>query len=124
MAGYNPPKAAAGADEGSTMIDEKSILELCDRIVEEFHPQRIILFGSYAYGKPAEGSDLDILVVLRHVDSSLRKAVEIVRRIKPRVPVDFVVRTPEEVKLRLQANDFFLVEILSRGRVLYETSDQ
>jgi predicted nucleotidyltransferase len=105
------------------MIDEKSILELRDRIAAEFQPQCIILFGSYAYGNAADDSDLDLLVVLRHVGSSLKKAIEILNRVKPRIPVDLVVRTPEEVRQRLQANDFFLKEVFRRGRVLYEAPD-
>jgi predicted nucleotidyltransferase len=106
------------------MIDESSIMELCDRIAEEFRPQRIILFGSYANRSPAEGSDLDVLVVLRHIGSGLRKAAEILGRINPKIPVDLVVRTPEEIEQRLKANDFFLAEILKSGRVLYEAPDQ
>jgi predicted nucleotidyltransferase len=106
------------------MIDEKSILELRDRIAAEFRPQRIIMFGSYAYGTPAEYSDLDLLVIMQYVGSGLRKAVEILNRVNPRIPVDLVVRTPEEIQQRIKANDFFLAEILSRGRVLYEAPDQ
>ena len=106
------------------MIDEKSILELRDRIASEFQPQRIIIFGSYADGIPAENSDLDLLVIMRYVGSGLRKAVEILNRVRPRIPVDLVVRTPEEIQERMQANDFFLTEILRRGRVLYEAPDR
>jgi predicted nucleotidyltransferase len=102
------------------VIDEKSILELRDRIAAEFQPQRIIMFGSYAYGTPAEYSDVDLLVIMRYVGSGLRKAVEILNRVNPRIPVDLVVRTPEEIQKRMKANDFFLTEIIRRGRVLYE----
>ena len=106
------------------MIDEKSILELRDRIAAEFQPQRIIMFGSYAYGTPADYSDLDLLVIMRYAGSGLRKSLEILNRVNPRIPVDLVVRTPEEIQERVQANDFFLTEILHRGRVLYEAPDQ
>ncbi len=102
------------------MINEQSIMDLRDRIAVEFCPQRIILFGSYAYGNPGADSDLDILVVLKDGDSGPKKAIEILRRINPRIPVDLVVRTAEEVRWRLRANDFFLSEILKHGRVLYE----
>jgi len=106
------------------MIDEKSILELRDRIATEYRPKRIIMFGSYAYGTPAEDSDLDLLVIMRYAGSGLRKAVEILNRVNARIPVDLVVRTPEDIRRRTKANDFFLAEILSRGRVLYEAPDQ
>jgi uncharacterized protein len=101
------------------MIDEKSIHDLRDRITAECQPERIILFGSYAYGNPGIDSDLDILVIVEHGDSGSKKAAEILSRINPRIPVDLVVRTVDEIKNRLQANDFFLAEIMNHGRVLY-----
>ena len=102
------------------MIDEKSIQALRDRITTECSPERIILFGSYAYGNPISESDVDILVIVKHGDSGPKKAAELLRRINPRIPVDLVVRTVDEIKSRLQANDFFIAEILNHGRVLYE----
>ena len=102
------------------MIDEKSIQDLRDQIMTECRPERIILFGSYAYGNPAAESDVDILVIVEHGDSGPKKAAEILSRINPRIPVDLVVRTEDEIKSRLQADDFFLAEIMNHGRVLYE----
>jgi predicted nucleotidyltransferase len=72
------------------MIDEKNIPELRDRIASEFRPQRIIMFGSCADGTQADHSDLDLLFIMRYVGSGLRKAVEILNRVHPRVPVDLV----------------------------------
>ena len=46
------------------MVNEQTIQDLCNRIVQDFQPDRIILFGSYAYGNPTPDSDVDILVVL------------------------------------------------------------
>jgi uncharacterized protein len=105
------------------MIDEKSIQDLRDRIAAEFRPQRIILFGSHACGTAEADSDLDILIILRKGSSGPKKATEILRRLNPRIPVDLVVRTADEIKSRLKANDFFLTEILNHGRVLYEAPD-
>jgi predicted nucleotidyltransferase len=102
------------------MIDEKSIQDLRDRITAECQPERIILFGSYAYGIPGADSDVDILVIVGQGDSGPKKAAEILSRINPHIPVDLVVRTGDEVKSRLLANDFFLAEILNNGRSLYE----
>jgi predicted nucleotidyltransferase len=106
------------------MIDEKSIFELRDRIASEFQPQRIVMFGSYANGTQAEHSDLDLLIIMKYVGSGLKKAVEILNRVKPRIPVDLIVKTPEEIRERIQANDFFLAEILDSGQVLYEAPHQ
>jgi predicted nucleotidyltransferase len=105
------------------MIDEKSILDLRDRIAAEFRPQQIILFGSHANGSAGADSDLDILVVFRRGDSGSKRAAEILRRLNPRIPVDRVVRTIEEIRRRLQASDFFLAEVINHGRVLYEAPD-
>ncbi len=106
------------------MISEQTILDLRDRIAAEFRPQRIILFGSYANGKPRADSDLDSLVIFRDGRSGPRKAVEILGKLNPRIPVDLVVRTAEEVTRRLRLSDFFLAEILNHGRVLYEAPDR
>jgi len=104
------------------VVEEKKINELCDRIVREFHPERIILFGSYAYGKPSEDSDVDILVILHFAGSGLQKTSEILRKIRPHIAVDLLVKTPENIRQRLEWNDFFLQEILRKGKVLYETT--
>ena len=59
------------------MIDEQRIMELCERIVEEFQPDKIILFGSYAFGTPTPDSDVDMLVVLPFSGKNFRKSLEI-----------------------------------------------
>lgn len=102
------------------MVNLSSIHELTDRIVQAYHPERIILFGSYAYGTPTADSDVDLLVILPCKGRGSRTAVEILNTVNPRFPVDLLVRTPEQVRQRLAWNDFFLREILEKGRVLYE----
>lgn len=104
------------------MIDHKTIADVSERIVREFQPERIILFGSYAYGNPTDVSDVDLLVILPFEGSSLRKAAEILNKMSPRFPVDLLVRTPEQIRQRLAWNDFFLREVLEQGKVLYEST--
>ena len=104
------------------MVDMDSIRALADTIVHLFHPQKVILFGSYAYGTPTVNSDVDLLVILPGDEKACRKAAEILNTVNPRFPVDLLVRTPEQVRQRLAWNDFFLQEILSRGQVLYEAA--
>ena len=101
------------------MIPMEAIQNLADRIAQEFAPERIILFGSYAYGTPRQDSDVDLLVVLPFEGDSLHKAVEIVRRMQPEFAVDVLARTPEELRQRLAWNDYFLREIVEKGRILY-----
>ena len=100
------------------MITPERVQELSDRIVQEFHPERIVLFGSYAYGTPTPTSDLDLLVVLPFQGKGAQKALEILRRTNPTFSVDMIVRTPEQVHQRVAQNDFFLREILEKGKVL------
>lgn len=104
------------------IINQKIIQDFADRIVQAFHPERIILFGSWAYGSPDASSDIDLLVVMPFKGNGTHKALEIIRRINPRLPVDLIVRTPEDVHQRLAWNDFFLKEVTEKGKVLYESS--
>jgi len=103
-------------------VDKKIIQDLADRIVQAFRPERIILFGSWAYGTPDESSDIDLLIVMPFEGKGTHKALEIMRRIKPQLPVDLIVRTPEDVRQRLEWNDFFLKEITEKGKILYESA--
>ena len=105
------------------MVEMKKITDLTSEIAREFRPERIILFGSHAYGRPGDDSDVDILVVLRFKGKPVRKAIEIRNRVNARMPLDLIVRTPEQLADRLAKNDWFLREIVERGRTLYEANN-
>jgi predicted nucleotidyltransferase len=92
-------------------------------IAEEFHPDKIILFGSYAYGTPNEDSDVDLLVVMPTRDLHAQ-AVRIRYRLAAPFPMDLLVRTPKQIKSRLEDGESFTTTIVTRGKVLYEKSDQ
>src|SRR6266516_2631032 len=98
-------------------ITQEQIQEYSDRIAAEFKPERIILFGSYAYGTPTADSDVDLLVVMPFAGKAPRKSLEILNKINPKFAVEILVRTPEQVQQRLAWNDFFLQEILAKGTV-------
>jgi predicted nucleotidyltransferase len=102
------------------MISRTRIRHVCDQIVRLFKPQKIVLFGSYAGGKPTEDSDVDLLVVMPFRGKGFRKAAEIRARIDADFPLDLIVRSPREVERRLTWGDFFLSEITEKGEVLYE----
>ena len=106
------------------MVEMKRIRDLTTQIAREFNPDRIILFGSHAYGEPSNDSDVDILVVLSFKGKPVRKAIEIRNRINARMPLDLIVRTPEQLAERLAQNDWFMREIVERGRTLYESNNQ
>jgi uncharacterized protein len=100
-------------------ITQKQIQEYSDRIAAAFKPERIILFGSYAYGTPTPDSDVDLLVVMPFEGDSVRKASEIRHTVRAGFPVDLLVRTSEQVKQRLEWNDWFIHEIFQKGKVVY-----
>ena len=104
------------------MVTLGEIRQLSDTIVREFRPERVILFGSYASGTAREDSDIDLLVVMHFRGNRVRKAVEILDKIKTRAAVDLMVRTPEDVQRRVGLNDFFLKSILDKGTVLHESA--
>ena len=98
----------------------REIKNLCERIAIEFHPEKIILFGSHAYGKPQWDSDVDLLVIMPFRGRHTRKAIEILDRLNPATALDLLVRTPKQVEQRLAMGDFFMREIIERGKVMYE----
>jgi predicted nucleotidyltransferase len=98
----------------------KEIKRLCEKIAREFHPEKIILFGSHAYGKPEWDSDVDLLVIMPFNGRHTKKAIEILNRVNPSSALDLLVRTPQQVEKRLAMGDFFMREILERGKVMYE----
>ena len=105
------------------MVTFEQIKTVSDRIANTFHPQQIILFGSYAYGTPTPDSDVDLLVVMPFTDHEAQQALLIRRQIPMPFPVDVMVRSPEQLRERLTLNDWFLREITEKGRVLYAASD-
>jgi predicted nucleotidyltransferase len=100
----------------------QDIQRYCDAIAAAFKPQRIILFGSHAYGKPTPDSDVDVLVVMRKARRFwMQTAQKIHEKITAGFPVDVVVRDPDFLRERLLEGDIFLEEITSKGRVMYES---
>src|ERR1700680_3671321 len=105
------------------LVPLAAIRRFARRVAERFQPDKIILFGSYAYGTPHEDSDVDILVVMP-ARNQLSAAVRIDRYVEPCFPLDLIVRTPTNMKWRLEEGDWFLREIVARGKVLYEQTDE
>ena len=102
-------------------IPQKAIDQVVSQIVENFKPQKIILFGSYARGKPRPESDVDLLVV---VDTPLKEgklSLEIRRNLGVMFGLDLIVYKPDHLKNRVEMGDWFLRDILKEGKVLYES---
>jgi predicted nucleotidyltransferase len=104
-------------------IPDEIIQELISRISSQFRPERIILFGSYAYGKPRPESDVDLLVVMDTPIRETQQALEIRQHVKPLFGVDILVYSPSRLEQRLKLGDWFLREITEKGRVVYESPD-
>lgn len=103
------------------LVDKEEIRRLTRRIVDAFAPQRIILFGSYAYGRPTPDSGVDLLVVLPFQQSNFRMSLEILNRIDARIPLDLLARRPDDVAFRYRHGDPLIREALDHGTVLYES---
>jgi len=106
------------------MVTMAGIEEFSQRIGREFGAERVILFGSYARGTVTDDSDVDLLVIGRFEGRSVDKSVEIRMKLRPRFPLDLLVRTPEKVRQRIEMGDDFMREILEEGKVLYEADDR
>ena len=106
---------------GQTVAVSETLPLATERIVSGLRPEKIILFGSYAYGTPTPDSDVDLLVVMETSATNTQRHLAVCRLLRPRpFPVDILVKTPQEIGAALQAGDFFIKEIVSQGRVLYE----
>jgi len=100
------------------MITASEIARYCAAIAREFSPERIVLFGSYAWGEPTTDSDVDLMVVLPKRRGSKRPSLEIRQRIQAGFPVDILVRPPEEIARRLREGDSFVTEVMTRGKLM------
>lgn len=102
-------------------VDDSLLQEVVKRIVEAVDPDKIILFGSYAYGKPHEGSDLDILVVMESDLPRYKRSVPIYRALAGLlIPKDVLVYTPQEIEAWKDVPQAFITSIVKKGRVIYE----
>ena len=100
----------------------KTLPQAIERIVSELRPEKIILFGSYAYGHPTPDSDVDLLVIMKTRAKQVDRYVAVSNLLYPReFPVDIIVKTPKEIESELQKRgNFFMREVLTKGKVLYE----
>jgi len=106
----------------------ETLPEAVERIVAELNPEKIILFGSYAYGDPTPDSDVDLLVIMETKAKRAERYVAVSRLLRPRrFPVDIIVKTPREVEEAMlggKDNSFFIREIVKKGKVLYDRRER
>jgi uncharacterized protein len=116
VAGVQPP--------GFGPVTEEVLQTIVHRLVTGLHPEKIILFGSYASGTPTADSDVDLLVIVDTQARPVDRYLHVSRLLRPRpFPLDLLVKTPEEIAQALAREDAFIREITTQGRVLYERTD-
>jgi predicted nucleotidyltransferase len=106
-----------GKHEARRMIED-----ILRKIVAAYAPQKVILFGSYAYGEPNEDSDIDLLIIKDTDKRPIERWMEVKRLLRDRdrtVSVSPLVYTRQELEQRLAIQDYFIQEVLEKGEVLY-----
>lgn len=103
------------------MIKEKEINQIAAKIVKNHQPEKIFLFGSFAWGKPSKDSDIDLLVVKRGIKSMRQAAIEVDGSFPDRkTAMDILVCTPDHLEKRINLGDCFAKRIINKGKLLYE----
>lgn len=104
-------------------INKKEIIgDITERLRKRYHPEKVILFGSFAYGNPSMDSDLDFLIIKKTTQRPIDRRVTVRRMVadlRKGVPFSPIVVTPSELHNRLKIDDQFFQEIVMRGKVLY-----
>ena len=99
----------------------KTLPQAVKKIIETIKPEKIILFGSYAYGKPTPDSDVDLLVIMKTRKTRRERVIAVSLSLYPRpFPVDIIVKTPKEIETDIKKGSLVIREIMKKGRVLYE----
>lgn len=103
------------------VVTEDLLEEITHKIVCRFDPEKVILFGYHAWGTPHPHSDVDLLVIMESDLPQIEREVQALQACHIRfLPLDIIVRTPQEIATRLRMGDFFIRRILEKGKVLCE----
>lgn len=102
---------------------ENLIQSLLQKLLAQYQPQKVILYGSYAYGNPHPNSDIDLLIIKDTSERFIDRWTAVQHLLSDstrRVPIEPLVLTPHEVEHRLRRGDQFVAEIFRKGKLLYE----
>lgn len=102
------------------MIPMRDIKRYCDAIAAAFKPQKIILFGSYAYGQPNEDSDVDVMVVMPRKRYRRDLGFRVRMKVPAGFPVDVLVEPDDKLARRIADRECFILDITEKGKVMYE----
>src|SRR5437868_14788 len=106
----------------ASMHSMDEILGFGLRVADQLKPRRIILFGSYAYGRPRQSSDVDLLVIMPFKGNGFDLATKVLRRVNAPFGVDLIIRRPSDVARAYRQFDPLIREAVDRGKVLYESN--
>jgi predicted nucleotidyltransferase len=106
----------------ASRVAREDIRCFVDDLVRRFHPAKVILFGSNAYGDPNLDSDVDLLVMMPHRAAGPKLAARILLACPHDFPVDLLVRSAREIARRTKLGDAFLNEVMAKGIVMHEAS--
>lgn len=98
----------------------KKLKKVTERIVQEYKPEKIILFGSYAWGRPTADSDFDLCIINNRKRDFYTETRKVHRIIDGEITADVLVYSNPEIRRRLKLGDFFFRDIIKKGKVLYE----
>lgn len=101
---------------------EQEIQKITGIIIQEFKPQKVVLFGSYAWGSPKKSSDIDLFIIKDDPKKNTREiAIDIERVLLPRTfPIDIIVYNPTQVEESLKDKNMFITKIITKGKTLYD----
>jgi predicted nucleotidyltransferase len=109
-------------NELKNTVSQKDIREIVRQVVERFRPQKVILFGSYAQGKPTPDSDVDLLVIMDTEEKPVHAAARISTNIDHPFPLDVLVMSPEEFEETKAVVGGLAYPAHHWGKVLYEAN--
>jgi predicted nucleotidyltransferase len=104
-------------------VAARAIVDLAAEMAMRFDPERIILFGSYAYGQPNRDSDVDILVVMPHRGPGHKTATRIRLSLSVMFPIDMLVLSAAELRRGVREQNWFIIEVLEKGLVLHDRAN-
>lgn len=100
--------------------EPRQLKRIINKIVKEYQPEKIILFGSFAWGKPTKDSDIDLMIIKKGKKNFLTEQQAVRKIIDGEIAADILIHTPQEIKKRLNMGDFFFKNIMEKGKYIYE----
>lgn len=101
------------------MRQQKEVRKIIRQVVRDYNPEKVILFGSFAAGRPRKNSDVDLVVIKKTKERFTSRLFRVVRSIKSSLGTDILVYTPKEWQDALEEENYFIKEIAEKGKLVY-----